>query len=399
MAYILENNNLEYDNINLGIPNQLSNNTYFSRILIDDKPLIIQPTECFTVNGLKEIKNKIICELIFSDYKDILEFFNNLENSVKNSLFKNKNDWFDDNITNADIEDAINTPIYFHQKGLKLKTYINKNNINNELNFNCYDSNHSIVDNSNIKSGSSLIPILEVIGCRFDNKSFNIEVSLIQALLISPLSKYDKPLFSNTTINKKEIQENIKINFNEQQQTNSDLLKQEINNEEHEKQETNTDLLKKEINNEEHEKQEINNEEHEKQEINEQQEINSDELKQEITNNNLEENLSSQNKSQHEINKENSYESDENSYNNDNNSDDDSINLNNDNIQINNNIEEISLDINYLDNNPIKLKTHADIYHEIWKIYKQEGFKLRRDNLKTFLNSRNIISDTLISEL
>ena len=66
---------------------------------------------------------------------------------------------------------------------------------------------------------------------------------------------------------------------------------------------------------------------------------------------------------------------------------------------INKNIEEVSLNLDYLDNNPVKLKTHADIYHEIWKLYKDEAYKHRRENLKTYLNSRNIISNTLINEL
>ena len=47
----------------------------------------------------------------------------------------------------------------------------------------------------------------------------------------------------------------------------------------------------------------------------------------------------------------------------------------------------------------MKLKTHADIYHEIWKLYKHEAYKHRRENLKTYLNSRNIISNILINEL
>ena len=65
----------------------------------------------------------------------------------------------------------------------------------------------------------------------------------------------------------------------------------------------------------------------------------------------------------------------------------------------NKNIEEVSLNLEYLDNNPVKLKTHADIYHEIWKLYKDEAYKHRRQNLKTYLNSRNIISNILINEL
>ena len=65
----------------------------------------------------------------------------------------------------------------------------------------------------------------------------------------------------------------------------------------------------------------------------------------------------------------------------------------------NKSIEEVSLDLEYLDNNPVKLKTHADIYYEIWKLYKDEAYKHRRQNLKTYLNSRNIISNILINEL
>ena len=55
MSILLEKTNIDYDKISLGIPNQLYNNSFFTRILLDDKPLIIQSGPCIASCGIKKI--------------------------------------------------------------------------------------------------------------------------------------------------------------------------------------------------------------------------------------------------------------------------------------------------------------------------------------------------------
>ena len=63
-------------------------------------------------------------------------------------------------------------------------------------------------------------------------------------------------------------------------------------------------------------------------------------------------------------------------------------------------IEEIDIYGKIVDGEtPIKLKTHADIYKEIWKMYKDEAFKVRQQNIKFMLNSRNVHTNFLINEI
>ena len=58
MAIILGNNDIDFDKLSLGIPNQLQKDLFFSRIFLDDNPMYIQTNECFTSTGIKETNKK-----------------------------------------------------------------------------------------------------------------------------------------------------------------------------------------------------------------------------------------------------------------------------------------------------------------------------------------------------
>ena len=40
-----------------------------------------------------------------------------------------------------------------------------------------------------------------------------------------------------------------------------------------------------------------------------------------------------------------------------------------------------------------------DIYKEIWKMYRDEAFKVRQQNIKFMLNSKNVHTNFLINEI
>ena len=64
MAIVIENNDIDFSKVSLGIPNQLQANSFFSRIYYNNDPFIIQAPQCITSNGIKKYKNKIITDLI-----------------------------------------------------------------------------------------------------------------------------------------------------------------------------------------------------------------------------------------------------------------------------------------------------------------------------------------------
>ena len=115
MAQVIENDNIDFSKINLGIPNQLQSNSFFSKIYFDNLPFIVQTPECITSTGIKTYKNKIVSELIFINDSEndnkVYNFFNNLQDNIKNSLLNNKNDWFEDDISIDDIDESFQSPL------------------------------------------------------------------------------------------------------------------------------------------------------------------------------------------------------------------------------------------------------------------------------------------------
>ena len=308
MAINIENQ-FKVENISLGVPNQLQNNLYFSRLTMNDEPLIIQSGECYTTTGLKTANNKTFCDLVYKSNENLCKFFDSLEIAIKEKLLENNNEWFEEPLNCDDIDEAFTSSLVYTKNGIRLRTYIQKDNINGKNMLNCYDFRHELMDTNEFKIGKNIIPIFEIIGLKFTDKIFNLEIKLIQVLMsdVDSVSKtkflFDKSIKDNTLESKTH---DIESNYIEENESDLD---------------DNSDV--------------------------------------DIYEDNLEESK-----------------------------------------LFNDKIEEIELDKEYLDNNVMmKLKTHADIYEEIWKMQKDEAYKIRKQNIQIYLNSKNIFSNALINEI
>ena len=62
-------------------------------------------------------------------------------------------------------------------------------------------------------------------------------------------------------------------------------------------------------------------------------------------------------------------------------------------------IEEIDIYSKITEDNPIRLKTHSDIYKEIWKMYRDDALRVRQQNIKFLLHSKNIQTNYLLNEI
>ena len=208
MALILGSSNIDFEKLTLGIPNQLQKDVYFSRIFIYDNPIYIQTNECFTSTGIKETNKKGFCDLIYTDYETVASFFGDLEKKIRERVLENKEDWFEDNFTADDLEDSFTTTLGYHKQGIRLRTYIHKNTITERYNLNCYNYNHELISNEKLVIGTNLIPIIEIVGIRFTDKSFNVDLKLVQTLITNLDYCDDAPksmfsgLINNDSLNK-----------------------------------------------------------------------------------------------------------------------------------------------------------------------------------------------------
>ena len=320
MSILLETENIDYNKISLGIPNQLYNNSFFTRILLDENPIIIQSGSCICSYGIKKVKNKYLCDLIFIENNTIIKFFESLENKVKSLLQYNKDDWFENDVSEEDVDEAFSSSIHFHKNGIKLKTFIQQNTLNDTISLNCYDSNHNLISNDLLLPNTELIPIFEIVGLRITDKTINIEIKLIQVLILDSLNTSQTYTFHNDKITR--AISNITSNKDLQEEPNQDDA------ESHEEEPNQDDA-----------------ESHE-------EEPNQDDAE------------------SHEEEPNNS----------------------NGNTKEDNKINDVSLNVesNHLDVFPFKLKTHREIYEEIWNLYKVEAYNQRRLNLQQFLQTKNL---------
>lgn len=403
MPINIETTTLDLDYLSLGIPNQIQNNLYFSRIYHNDDPIIIQTSQCYSLAGIKKANNKYFCDLIYENHQKTSDFFENLETKIKNVLAENKDEWFEESLTLEDIDDAFASPIHFHKAGIKLKTILNKNNISGNYSLNCYDTNHNILENYNLSPGVLFLPIIEILGIKFTDKTFQLEMKLLQILILdmNNNSQQSASLFDtiNQAIPSKALTHNEHTN-----NTNKDSRP------ESETDETNTDDL-----NDDNIYADDLNDKH--------RETLENDSESNILNKNVVENIESESAGILETTenldsaeytlKKNTLDKNINYYS-DNNLDDnlddnldkasehsetDIFNLNNPEQEKSSGIEEVTLNYEYLDNNPVKLKTHSDIYEEIWKMYKSEAFKIRQQNIQIYLNSKNVHCNYLINEI
>lgn len=383
MALILGSSPIDFEKLSLGIPNQLQKDVYFSRIFLDDNPLYIQTNECFTSTGIKETNKKGFCDLIYSDCETVSSFFVGLEKAIRDHVLENKDDWFEESFTSDELEDSFTTSIGYHKQGIRLRTYIHKHAITERYNLNCYNYNHELISNEKLIIGTKLIPIIEIVGIRFTDKNFSVELKLVQTLITNMECTTDtsKPMFSGLINGDSFIKPNVKENENDENvSSDHDVeLTLEIS--------TLDPTLEKGIPHEE-----------ESSSVRETVDVKSETIpdnKEDIKDNevkNLENVVESElTIDEVEVTLEKKIKEEE---------PDKSLSVKEEKKINNGCIEEIDIYGNIVDGDtPVKLKTHADIYKEIWKMYREEAFKVRQQNIKFMLNSKIIHTNYLINEI
>lgn len=388
MALILGNSSIDFEKLTLGIPNQLQKDVYFSRIFMDDNPIYIQTNECFTSTGIKETNKKGFCDLVYTDYETVASFFGSLEKKIRERVLENKEDWFEDNFTADDLDDSFTTTLGYHKQGIRLRTYIHKNTITERYNLNCYNYNHELISNEKLSIGTNLIPIIEIVGIRFTDKSFNVDLKLVQTLITNLDCCEDAPksmfsgLINNESLTKHAVTYDEKDTFKKiEDDKDEEIIEENIGI-----QNVVEEIGTRENNSESRQSIEDNNDN--KEEIVKNDDIQIQEVVELVPENpkvNTEKTVKEVKESVEEVIKREVKE------------DEKSVNSN---AGEKDSIEEIDIYGKIVDGDtPIKLKTHADIYKEIWKMYREEAFKVRQQNIKFMLNSKNVHTSFLINEI
>tara|TARA_X000000368_G_scaffold313540_2_gene251157 strand:- start:2165 stop:3250 length:1086 start_codon:yes stop_codon:yes gene_type:complete len=190
----------DFNKVHLANPMPCQGGTYFSKLLMgtNDDSLYIQTPKCKTKQGVIKTGKKKYSDLLFSNHNvNFINFINNLEEKLQKLIFDKHNLWFvNDDLEIEDIQNSFTTPI----KVYKGTNYLVRSNLNQSRTniengipiFNESETERCIED---ITDKSDIICILEILGIKFTQRSFQLEINIKQIMIIE-----NSPMFSNCLI-------------------------------------------------------------------------------------------------------------------------------------------------------------------------------------------------------
>jgi hypothetical protein len=207
MDNIIEpNKTFDFSNLTLSHPVGIQGGAYFTKIEYNKKPLYIQTTKSLTRQGLVKTGKKYYCDLMFDkNSEDLIHWFENLEEKCQKLIYEKKDDWFQGNLEESDIETAFNSLLRVYKSG---KYYLLRTNIKNSKDdvpsIKIYNENEIPLGISDITNETLVISILEIQGIKFTSRNFQIEIELKQVMVLD-----NEPIFENCLIksNKKPLEQ------------------------------------------------------------------------------------------------------------------------------------------------------------------------------------------------
>jgi len=198
MDNIIEpNESFDFTKLSLSHPVGIQGGAYFTKIEYNKKPLYIQTTKSLTRQGFVKTGKKYYCDLMFDkDSETLIHWFENLEEKCHKLIIEKKEDWFQGNLEENDIETAFNSLLRVYKSG---KYYLLRTNIKNSKDdipaIKIYNENEIPLGINDITNETQVICILEIQGIKFTSRNFQIEIELKQVMVLD-----NEPLFDNCLI-------------------------------------------------------------------------------------------------------------------------------------------------------------------------------------------------------
>jgi hypothetical protein len=189
-------------------PESLQGGSFFTKLNISNDALYVQTPKCISKQGVVSSSGKkSYIDLMFSsDDSKFIEFMENLEKSCVEKIHEKRNSWFTNDIDQNDIENAFTATLRPYKAGkyylLRASIAPSKNLLKMPTCF-VFDESENKLSLDDIKPENDLITVLEIQGIKFTSKSFQFEIILRQALIMS-----NKPVFQSCVI-QKNIQHNV----------------------------------------------------------------------------------------------------------------------------------------------------------------------------------------------
>ena len=202
MESILDTNSayesFDFSKLQLIKPTLVSGGNYFIRCLVDGEPLYIQPPKCYTKQGIVKTGGgkRFFTDLMFTNENEtFIHWMEKLEAHCQQTIFKNRQQWFDNELDMDDVESYFTSPLKLFKSG---KFYIARINISNVLGkptIKFYNEDEQEINFESINDTLNVMTILEIQGIKCSAKSFQIEIELKQMMALKQQILFDKCLF------------------------------------------------------------------------------------------------------------------------------------------------------------------------------------------------------------
>jgi len=189
---------LNLDRLRLAKPVN-KNGSHFIKTLDIDNPIYFLCPKCFSKNGFVKSGKKIFCDFVFSNEdSDFLSWLENLEENARNSIYKNRESWFETPLDEHDIESSMSSPYKPYKSGKYFIVRANVPTVLDKINIKIYDEAEKETDPENIKENTKVLAVLEFQGIRCSVRSFQFEIELKQLLIVEPDKLFEKCIIGSS---------------------------------------------------------------------------------------------------------------------------------------------------------------------------------------------------------
>jgi hypothetical protein len=190
----------EHTRLHLAPPNGLQGGAYFAMLYYKDAPLYIQTPKCTSRQAVVPGKRPYI-DLQFSSHDvSFLEWLEALEADAIRLIYEKRNTWISADLEKSDIEAGFTSPVrpYKGGKHYLIRAHIQPaKHLAGTQSCSVFDENERPVSVDHIKAEHQMYTVLEFQGIKFTSRSFQLEVTLKQVLLVSNV-----PIFQSCVIRK-----------------------------------------------------------------------------------------------------------------------------------------------------------------------------------------------------
>ena len=180
-----------FKELSLENPTPLQSGNFFTKIKYSNKgvALYLQFPQCVSKNGIITCTNKrSYIDLQYNYFEtDLLNWLEELENRCRELIYEKRELWFETEMLEDDIENMFLNTYKPYNSGKNLIVRTNVPTLKNIKQQGCliYDENENFLEYDHIKNNIQLIPLLHIEGIKFTSKSFKIEITIKQIMVLS----------------------------------------------------------------------------------------------------------------------------------------------------------------------------------------------------------------------